>query len=325
MKVLVVGDLHFGQRKRDLIEHSEMISQILKTAERIRPENIVILGDIHDHHEKVYISAISRASKFLSECAKIAKTFVLVGNHDISNNRQFLPEDNSLVGFSCENLKVISRPYWDVDNDFVFCPFVPNGRFTEALNLIENWKNASCIFAHQEFFVEELRGITSPEGDRWDIENPLVISGHIHEYLHPQANLIYVGTPMQNTFGESTDKALFLATFEDKKFTNFERISLNLKPKITIETDCDNFSSLEIPEFAKIKIVISCIAGTSKNVKSHPKVKEWRKQGHVICCVDRHHHKIKSDLLNEKKTFTDCLLKKIGHDDEQLQIFRLLN
>ncbi len=61
-------------------------------------------------------------------------------------------------------------------------PYVPPGRFVEALNIIDNewWKNVNCIFAHQEFYGCKMGAIESIEGDKWDHSFPLVISGHIH-------------------------------------------------------------------------------------------------------------------------------------------------
>ncbi len=49
-------------------------------------------------------------------------------------------------------------------------PYVPPGRFVEALNIIDNewWKNVNCIFAHQEFYGCKMGAIESIEGDKWD-------------------------------------------------------------------------------------------------------------------------------------------------------------
>ncbi|AVR53033.1 DNA repair exonuclease [Marseillevirus Shanghai 1] len=97
---------------------------------------------------------------------------------------------------------------------FWFCPYVPPGRFEECLNTSGNgWKKASCIFAHQEFAGCKMGPIVSKEGDVWNSEYPLVISGHIHDTQIVGKNVYYTGSSLQHSFGDSEKKGIWLVEF----------------------------------------------------------------------------------------------------------------
>lgn len=90
-----------------------------------------------------------------------------------------------------------------------FCPYVPPGRFAEALGLLPcSLDSINLIFAHQEFRNAKLGAFLSETGDEWPVTNPYVVSGHIHQYDLLQPNLLYVGTPLQLAFADSDKKVL---------------------------------------------------------------------------------------------------------------------
>ena len=103
----------------------------------------------------------------------------------------------------------------NINNEkFIFVPYVPPGRFEEALRTLkDDWISASCIFAHQEFAGCKMGAIVSIEGDKWDIKNPIVISGHIHSKQQPQKNIYYSGSAMQHAFGESAKNIIAFFSF----------------------------------------------------------------------------------------------------------------
>ena len=76
---------------------------------------------------------------------------------------------------------------------FLFVPYVPPGRFVEALETYKNinWKDVDCIFAHQEFYGCKMGAILSEEGDKWESKWPLVVSGHIHSRQWINKNIYY--------------------------------------------------------------------------------------------------------------------------------------
>ena len=96
---------------------------------------------------------------------------------------------------------------------FVFVPFVPNGRFKEAIDKVD-WNDANCIFAHQEFKGCKMGAIVSEDGDDWNDNLPYIISGHIHSKQYVGENIFYPGSAMQHSFGESSENIIPFLHFQ---------------------------------------------------------------------------------------------------------------
>lgn len=146
------------------------------------------------------------------------------------------------------------------DQKFVFCPFVPNGRFEDALNTItidkvnstantiirkaSQWKDATCIFAHQEFFGCRFNPV---QGDVWSEDNPLIVSGHIHAEQRLQSNVYYPGSSMQHGFSETEDKIVANLTFTKGEPFGLKRVDLGLPKRKTVYIDVQNADSYKPP------------------------------------------------------------------------------
>ena len=192
---LVIGDPHF---KVDNVRETTLLAEkTMALLEKRRPDFIVCLGDILDTHEKIHVGPLRRAVDWLHEMSKYAPVYLIIGNHDRPHNSCFLTHEHAFTAVHLwPTVTVVDVVKTAVvkGQEFVFVPYVPPGRFIEALNTVR-WKDARCIFAHQEFHGCALGQATSTEGDKWQLDYPLVISGHIHGYDRPQANIIYTGMP----------------------------------------------------------------------------------------------------------------------------------
>ena len=203
--VLCIGDPHI--QVGNITEVDLFIERLILLATKKQPDLIIVLGDILHTHERLHTIALNKAYEMINKLRLITKTYVLVGNHDYIQNQQFLTENHWLSGMKeWKNTVIVDKVISETINGekFVFTPYVPPGRFEEALNTLDgDWKDASCIFAHQEFYGCKMGAIVSVEGDNWSIENPHVVSGHIHSRQIPQENIYYTGSAMQHAFGES--------------------------------------------------------------------------------------------------------------------------
>ena len=228
IRALVIGDNHFTVK--DLLDVDQFLAQIEKAARRLEPDFIVLLGDLLDSHERAHMDAHVRAVKLLKTLSKYALTFFLVGNHDRRNNSDFQSEHHFFTGIELPNLVIVDHALkykipsrkGTAEGNFLFVPYVAPGRLYEALDTIDlgevgedTWRSSSidAIFCHQEFKGVQLGAVKSEVGDFWDETWPLAISGHIHEYQLLQPNLLYPGTPIQQTFSEKPDKAVTLCDF----------------------------------------------------------------------------------------------------------------
>jgi DNA repair exonuclease SbcCD nuclease subunit len=260
--ILIIGDTHF--RSKHLSEGEAFVQRVLEIAIQKSPTAIVLLGDILDTHETAKVQPFKLACRFIEDLSGIAPTYVLMGNHDLMNQSQFCTDNHFFNPLKkWENVFIVDVPQvaFIGDHKVVLCPYVPPGRFVEALELLDdNFRTADCIFAHQEFKGADMSSggssapsvctnVHSSKGDDWDRSFPPVISGHIHKPHVLNGNIFYLGSAMQIAFDEEPNKCLNILRFNDAttlllSSDNFEKISLGLKGKITM-----NYSFEELREF----------------------------------------------------------------------------
>jgi|SRR5579871_1345165 len=287
MSILLIGDPHF--KVDNGRETSLMSLKICEYAAKIKPRIIVVLGDILDRHEKIHVAPLGRSILFLSQLVKIAPLFVVIGNHDRPNNSAFLTDDHPFVSLKLwNNTFVIDKPYVHQLDDLkiLLVPYVPPGRFQEAINTINtDLKSIDLIFAHQEFKNAKMGAIKSVIGDPWSLENPMIFSGHIHEYDELQSNIIYTGTPMQTCFGDTSEKTVSVIDIKSDRKWSHRRFNLGLPRKRIYRVNYNDFDTFTITESKDdtIKVVISGPTSSHKSIMNSIKVKTWISQGIKVC------------------------------------------
>lgn len=274
---IAIGDPHF--RIDNIAEVDTFIERINTLIQYEKPTYIVCLGDLLHTHERLHTMPLNRAYKFIDTLRKIAPTFVLVGNHDMFNNQQYLTEDGHWMRGMREwsNVTIVDKPVLAQfgAHSFVFVPYVPNGRFEEALNTLDyKWNTSTCIFAHQEFYGCKMGAIQSVEGDKWSTDLPLVISGHIHTRQKLQTNVYYTGSSLQQAFGENEESTIAHITFTRTRDHILREINLHMPRKRIIYKDIDDIDTFEVPNTVdKIKVTIN---GTCEQFKSFKKTKKYK-------------------------------------------------
>jgi DNA repair exonuclease SbcCD nuclease subunit len=281
VSALVIGDPHF--RVDNVPEVDLFISRITKLAEEKNPDFIVILGDVLHTHERIHTIPLNKAYELIDKMRNISETFVLVGNHDATSNQIFLTDDHWMNGMKeWSNLTIVDKVvrHKVKEFEFVLVPYVPNGRFEEALNTnvsdLFHWKDATCIFAHQEFQGCKMGAIISTDGDKWNTDYPHIISGHIHSRQKPQENVYYCGSSMQNAFGESSKNIIPFVVFSTEiKDYSLTELDLELPQKKIVYMDVENVDDYVQPETDdKIKLTIS---GSYEQFKALKKTKKYKK------------------------------------------------
>ena len=316
VSILCIGDPHF--KIDNVIETELMVSKILLYVGKIKPDFVVVLGDILDRHESIHVSPLTRSINFLFKLKQLCYTFVLIGNHDLKNNRQFLSDEHPFTSLKYwEGIKIVdfTTEFVCKNERFIFVPYVQPGRFSEALSKIESFQNAKCIFAHQEFKGCKMGALISTEGDEWDIKNPFVVSGHIHDFQTPQTNILYTGTPIQHSFGDNHQKTISHFIFNDNDKVH-ERIDLKLPRKMIVRLNVDEVSTYIPDKNSQIKIIISGSVAEIKGIKEHQNIKDWRKQNFKICFKESSKN-IETEFKPKIK-YSQLLYEKI-RDDQNLQ------
>ncbi len=278
MSILLIGDPHYKKSNKDETEQMEkaILEYLNEDGKDVNIERIVVLGDVLDTHEKINLFAMKRAVDFLLSLSEHAPVYVIIGNHDRPSNDIFLTEEHSLypLKWSGDDIIIIDKVL--KEKDLIFVPYVEPGRFMEALETrgvkemdLKSGKYRH-IFAHQEFFGAQMGGFVSQMGDKWDLEYPPVISGHIHDY-QVLGNVTYVGTPYQTGYGDNPNKGIYLLD-EDGELV---KIELNITPKIIVHLKIEEVLGYDFPDDKKVKLVIE---GDAVEIRKAINTTEYRRK-----------------------------------------------
>lgn len=326
VSALVIGDPHF--QTSNVLLSEKMSNAIIQKAKELLPDFIVCLGDILHEHKIIHVVPLTHAINFLKSLSEISRLYVIIGNHDRPNNSDFL---SSLHPFS-------SLKYWTntviVDHvivdeikglKFVFVPYVPPGRFIEALTLSKiKIETIKAFFAHQEFKNANINSILSLKGDEWPLDYPLVISGHIHQYQRPQPNIIYTGTPVQHTYAaiDTDDKAISIFRFTFDNSVE-ERIGLGLPRKLLFILTPNEIEHFVPPEKEYVKIIITATPAEIKALTKNRKIKRWISEGIKIDYKPITTNKDPPSSFNLTR-YSTRLYIEVVKDPDQLSAFQRL-
>lgn len=271
---LLIGDPHF--EKGNLTMMSRACQEILDIIDEHKPQLCISLGDTLHYHEKVYTPCQYQAIKWYKDISKKCRLIVLIGNHDLESNQMFHSHVHSLVGLKdVPGITIVDTTLWDKEENLIFVPYVPPGRFNEALQTVNYTPGEEAapraIFAHQEFKGCLIGDKASTKGDYWNAAWPQIFSGHIHTY-HVLPKVIYVGTFHQQNYGEDPDKAVMLVNTEADSFKT-ERLSLKSVPRrVTVHMTMNELPNFieKIPPNCQVKVVVHVDATERKGLESNP-------------------------------------------------------
>jgi DNA repair exonuclease SbcCD nuclease subunit len=335
--IVAIGDLHF---KKDTPAMTDLvISKITEQIVKIRPDIVVLLGDILDTMEKIDMKTQNKAVKFIKHMASLKSNadefinvVVVIGNHERPDSTNFLTEDSSfyaLKGFP--NIHIADRVLsmnWETVGvkekmRFVFVPYVAPGEFHRALDTLEDKvMDPKCtpytIFCHQEFRGVQIGRYKSKEGDEWPLENPLIISGHIHTRQQVQPNIFYPGTPYQISFHDNTDKVFVIAEYAVGKSPNVNIVPLDIRRKRIITLTPAEVDSFVPPPNCDVQVDIVGSNAEIKALNATGLIPKMRSRGVSVSLSTKSD---KNPLNPENKPFRELLMDMIKDDFMAINIF----
>jgi len=321
---LCIGDQHFTKHNKNLTDL--LLIRAVEQIEERRPDFVVLLGDIGDQHNIAEIECYDRIISFLSSlddaCKRInASLFLLIGNHDRKNNRDFMTDTHFFNSVKKWNSIVVvdSTTERTINNKkFCFIPYVPDGKLNTALGTLDPL-SYSAIFCHQTL------SLYSSVGDKIPKEWKCVISGHIHDYMH-EGNVWYVGTPYPVTFAEETEKSISFFTFTDEGEAEEERIFLKIGRKITHTIDFKDLDTYKQEEDNtgmvvgyRVKVLLS--PDQTDILRHDSKYCELIKAG--IKVVPVYQNKVKAEKLKINSYIST--LRSILTEDEDIMLSKILD
>lgn len=298
---LAIGDAHF--RIKDANEVDTYLTNMNDFISDKHFDFVVLLGDVLHYHERIEnVSILNKAYELISNLRKRTDhLFVLVGNHDMINNEQFLTDNHWMNGLKeWHDITIVDKgaKYFVKGRNFTFSPYVPKSKFINALNIInENWKQSDVIFAHQDFYGANYGFCIDNTGDKWDETFPFIMSGHIHEKQKIGRNIYYTGASRFIDAGEKIDKTIATGLIVNNRLYITEH-SLNLPKNITMSVSVSEFENLQFDTTkSKIRVIVSGTKEELKTLSSQEKFKQLEEQG------------IKFKLRTKKKAIVNVSLR----------------
>lgn len=212
--ILFYSDLHL--RPERLADCEAVLTEILRVAKAMRDDGhevtIVNGGDTFNTRGVIKTSCFDVLQKHYREwAAEGFKQIILVGNHD-QEDREGEIHPMRVFG---EFAEVVDKPLYFPGLNLMAFPYLPVEKIKEAIS--EAPKGAYAV-AHWG-----VRGAMRNAGNvdtdgvpvEWLTKFRRVFCGHYH-YRNSFANVQYIGSPMQQNFGEmGQEKGILLFDYED--------------------------------------------------------------------------------------------------------------
>ncbi len=211
-RIVHFSDLHIRLFKdHDL--YKNILKQMFKEWGSIAPDRIVFTGDLVHSKNQMTPELVEFVAWVLTECAKVAKTIIIIGNHDfLENNNSRLDALTPIVeSLNNENIVYLKTRGVYEDNNVNWCVY----SLMEHNLPPEIVKNGHTNIG---LFHGPVQGLTTDIGykfeDGFDVDKfkgcDLVLCGDIHKrqvFNIPGNKKAYmVGSTVQQNFGETVRK-----------------------------------------------------------------------------------------------------------------------
>jgi len=288
MKIMFIGDLHFGKKpphstKRSAARHQGYADFQLDTVKLSHDVDLVVqLGDVFDSHHvnnTTFVRALNALDKM---------DYVLGGNHDFSHNtynRSALADlaDITTAEVILEpQVRVIAYKGRSVSLGYLhFIPYQPTQElFLQCLSNLtlgdaRGVPNIICL--HTNMYPENFEGTEAENNlseemarDLYSKGFSLIVSGHEHNACE-KAGVHMVGSILPFSFGEMTDKSVLIVDLSDLR-NNIQKSFTWLKHKEYLELSAKEFLDLKIkdtPGFVEIvgEVMPDKVLGVAKKMR----------------------------------------------------------
>lgn len=270
MKIIILGDTHFGARGDSLDFHryfkrfyDEVFFPYL---EENNITTIFQMGDLFDRRKFINFNSLYLSRKYFFDVCKDKgiQLHALIGNHDVAFKNTLEVNSPSLVVSDYSNITVY-RDFTSIEFDGVAIDVVPwicDDNEAKIFKQIKESKSEIC-FGHFEISGFEMDkgnvceiGIDKKSLSKYDV----VLSGHFH-HKSSDGNITYVGTPYEMTWADYMDPKGFHIfdtstremEFVQNPFTMFNKIVYD-----DAQTDFEHWKKFDYSKFKDtyLKVVV---------------------------------------------------------------------
>jgi hypothetical protein len=262
MKLVILGDTHFGARSDSLDFHryfqrfyEEIFFPYLKEH---NITTIFQMGDLFDRRKFINFNSLYLSRKYFFDICKTNNITLhtLIGNHDVAFKNTLEVNSPSLVISDYTNI-VVYKDFASVDFDGLAVDVVPwlcDDNESKIFKQIKDSKSEIC-FGHFEISGFEMDkgnvceiGIDKKSLAKYDI----VLSGHFH-HKSSDGNITYVGTPYEMTWADYMDPKGFHVFDTSTREMEFVQNPFLMFNKITYDDAVTDFEYWKKVDFSKYK------------------------------------------------------------------------
>ena len=229
MKIVILGDLHFGARKNSqyfLDYLIEVTDEIIQYCVDNGISNIIQLGDLFDSRKEINFFILNEIeTRFFNKLRQNKIIFhSLIGNHDvfykntnkIANSKMTINEDEYIKIY--DSITTLEFNGKQID----LIPWITQENEADTIDFINQTDSNICCGHFEITNWEFMKGIKTQHGIDANFFNnyDYVFSGHYHSQSYNK-NIYYIGTPYQITWNDiHTKKRFIVYDTETNKFKN---------------------------------------------------------------------------------------------------------
>lgn len=251
MKTLIISDLHIDRNER----HNQYVDELIDWVCTFEADQVIQLGDILDKNTH----SSYQSQKLLKSIARRLSTnfdrsFILVGNHGLSNSRDRDIHSLELLDGYYENVIVVNEPM--IVGDSLLTPWICSNE--EFDNVVDMSKGVEYVFGHFEFAKFKMnQSYTMKHGFTHKAfkHNKRVISGHYHSEQEKD-NIFYAGVPIALDFTNKNefDHGIYIFNHETNTIGKY----IYEERKIWfVEGSLEFIRSLDLTEDCTVKAIVS--------------------------------------------------------------------
>jgi len=285
MKIMVVGDLHFGARNNSQLylnfQTDWFLNELIPNIKKNKCDAIVLLGDVFDNRASISLPVLQKVRELFSKLTKQTTVHCILGNHDIAyrNNKTV----HSLGVLSDHGVIVHETPTSlnFEDKKILMLPWIIKDEEESVMKMLVDNEYDIC-FGHLEINnFEMVPGVFEDKGFKHDLFSNCkkVYSGHFH-LRRKYDNIQYTGTPYELTWSDYMDtKGVYIFNTKDnseefietkhtpkhiklsfEKFKDVNRINVeNNTLRIKFLKECSEVDKINILEKINSLNPLSCV------------------------------------------------------------------